>query len=69
MEIKQSQFNDPEVTSGQHTNGRSNVFVRADEGCPWYVVVEPMPMAKVKRLIEDVGLDRFQKQYCKRIES
>lgn len=69
MEIRQSKFNDPEVKSGQHTNGPANIFVREDDTCPWYVVDEPMGLAKAKRLIERIGLDQFQKQYCARIES
>jgi hypothetical protein len=67
MEIRQSQFNDPEVKSGQHTNGPANIFVREDDTCPWYVVTEPMGLAKAKRAIEQIGLDQFQKQYCARI--
>ena len=67
MEIKQSQFNDPEATSGQHTNGPANTFVRDNEDCPWYVVCEPMSMAKAKKIIEEIGIIQFQVLYCIRV--
>jgi hypothetical protein len=67
MEIRQSQFNDPEVKSGQHTNGPANIFVREDDTCPWYVVANVMSMHKVRKLIADIGLLDFQRRYCVRI--
>ena len=69
MEIRQSRFSDPEVSSGQRTNGPAETFVREDDTCPWYVVLERMPLSKVKQKIAEMGLEQFQKQYCARILS
>jgi hypothetical protein len=66
-EIRQSQFNDPEVKSGQHTNGPANIFVREDDTCPWHVVANVMSMYKVRKLIAEIGLLNFQRRHCVRI--
>lgn len=66
-QLKQSRFNDPEQTSGQHTNGPANIFVREDEGSPWYVVTMATKSVHVVRsVIEQVGFGKFVEKYCEK---
>ena len=66
-EIRQSQFNDPDQKSGQHTNGPANIFVREDDTSPWYLVEGVKSMHKVRKLIADIGLLDFQRRHCVRV--
>lgn len=68
-EIKTSQYDHPEKTSGQHTNGPANIFVRGgSQDSPWWVVVEKMSLHKVRTLIEELGLVKFKAIYCEPVD-
>lgn len=70
FEIKTSQYDDPDQKSGQHTNGSANIFVREDDSCPWYLIDSSLVRSKhrCKLLIEEIGLQAFQSQFCVKIE-
>ncbi len=72
-EMRISQYNHPDITSGMHTNGPSNVFVRkagesgdSYELQDWYLVdrsqVRMIP--KIHSLIAELGIERFIEDYC-----
>lgn len=66
-ELKSSQYNDPDQTSGQHTNGPANLFVREGDCGHWYFVEGRLSQHKVRCLIEEMGLQEFQKKHCTRL--
>jgi hypothetical protein len=68
-----TQYNHPDITSGMHTNGPANVFVRkagesgdSDELQDWYLVDrhEVRNQAKVHSLVAELGIERFIEDYC-----
>lgn len=63
-EIKVTAFNDPDVMSGQKTNGPPNIFVREDNTSPWYFVEGHRSAYKVQKLIEELGFLEFTRRYC-----
>jgi len=67
FQIRQTQYNDPDQTSGMHTNGPANIFIREDDSCPWYQVPRTMNLYKVRKLVAEIGLTEFQLRYCVRI--
>ncbi|XZE52532.1 hypothetical protein SH139x_004232 [Planctomycetaceae bacterium SH139] len=66
-EIRQTQYNDPEQKSGQHTNGPANIFVREDDASPWYFVEGQKSAYKVRKLIEELGFLVFTRRHCARV--
>lgn len=69
IEIKQSQYSHPDQTTGQHTNGPPNIFVRQDSESPWYRVVGIRTVQRVQREIFIWGFWNFIKQWdCKEVE-
>lgn len=67
FEFKCSQYNDPDQKSGQHTNGPANIFVREDDSCPWYLVDRGIALHKVRSMIKELGLHKFQTRFCTRL--
>lgn len=65
-EIRQTQYNDPDQKSGQHTNGPANIFVREDDASPWYFV-EGRSAYKVRKLIEELGFLDFTRRHCAKV--
>jgi hypothetical protein len=72
-EMRITQYNHPDITSGQHTNGPANVFVRkagesgdSDELQDWYLVDRSRVrmVIKVHSLIAELGIERFIEDYC-----
>jgi hypothetical protein len=72
-ELRVTQYNHPDITSGMHTNGRANVFVRkagesgdSDTLQDWYLVNrhEVRNLVKVRLLIAELGIERFIEDYC-----
>jgi hypothetical protein len=66
-----TQYNHPDITSGMHTNGPANVFVRPSNPLrvaygDWYLVNrhEVRNRAKVRSLIAELGIERFIEDYC-----
>lgn len=66
-ELRESQYSNPEQTSGQHTNGPRNVFVRKPGG-PWHVLTLRMHAYAVRQWIEEIGVDEFLRTRCSRLE-
>ena len=66
VEIKQSQYRYPDITSGMHTNGPANTFVRQQPG-EWFVVTE-RPTVGVRAMIEKLGFEKFVRVHCQPIE-
>ena len=71
VEVRLTQFTDPDVKSGPRTNGPRNVFIREDDSCPWYAVVDfPYRSAfKIHKELEAVGFHAFVNRYCEQLES
>lgn len=63
-ELRQTQYHHPEITSGQHTNGPANIFVRRDKESPWYRVDNTRALSQVRRFIVQEGFDRFTQSHC-----
>lgn len=66
-QLKQTRYSDPEQTSGQHTNGPANIFVREDEGSPWYIVTETKSVHRVRLLVQHLGFGKFVEKYCEKV--
>ena len=67
IEVKQSVYNHPEQTSGPHTNGPPNTFVR-QVGGQWFVVCENMPEFGVRAKVKRLGFEEFVSVYCLAVE-
>jgi len=63
IEVKQSVYNHPDQTSGPHTNGPPNTFVR-QVGGQWFVVNTKMPEVRVRATVQRLGFERFVKVHC-----
>jgi hypothetical protein len=63
IEVKQSVYNHPDQTSGPHTNGPPNTFVR-QVGGKWFVVLTKMPEVGVRDRVKRLGFERFVSVYC-----
>jgi hypothetical protein len=59
-----TKFDDPAQKSGQHTNGKPNLFIREDDTCPWWYVEEIKSAHKVRCMIEEMGFHEFRKRHC-----
>jgi hypothetical protein len=57
IEITQTQFNHPRITSGQHTNGPANIFWRNPEG-EWSLC----PMTQLHKAVKWLGIYREKEQ-------
>ena len=68
-EIRCTRFQHPDQVSGQHTNGKPNLFVREDDGCHWYFVDGIHSAHKSRCLIEELGLYEFIKRHCIPLEN
>lgn len=68
LEMKTSQYDHPDIMSGQHTNGPANLFLREDEGSKWYVARQIRSKHKAKKLIEEHGWLKFVNLYCDGVE-
>jgi hypothetical protein len=69
--LRVTQYNHPDITSGMHTNGPANVFVRPGNLLEvaygdWYLVDrhEVRNLVKVHSLIAELGIERFIAYYC-----
>jgi hypothetical protein len=63
IEIKQSKYSHPDYTSGVHTNGLSNTFIRQDGG-EWFIVTSRMPEVGVRATVQRMGFEQFVKVHC-----
>ena len=63
-EITWSIYNHPDKRSGQHINGPASAFIRENDSSPWYIVTEPKGWYKIAKIVEEIGVSEFQKQYC-----
>jgi hypothetical protein len=63
IEIKNSKYSHPDITSGVHTNGLSNTFVRQNGG-QWFIVTTRMPEVGVRANVHRLGFERFVKVHC-----
>ena len=66
-ELRQTQYNDPDQKSGQHTNGPANIFVREDDSSPWYFVEGQKSAYKVRKLIDELGFLEFASRHCAQV--
>jgi hypothetical protein len=70
IEVKQSVYNHPDQTSGPHTNGPPNTFVR-QVGGKWFVVNTNwfgMEEVVVRARVKTLGFERFVSVYCLAVE-
>ena len=63
IEIKNSKYSHPDITSGVHTNGLENTFVRQNGG-QWFIVTTRMPEVGVRANVQRLGFERFVKVHC-----
>jgi hypothetical protein len=63
IEIKNSKYSHPDITSGVHTNGLSNTFIRQNGG-QWFIVTTRMPEVGVRANVHRLGFERFVKVHC-----
>ena len=63
IEIKNSKYSHPDITSGVHTNGPENTFVRQNGG-EWFIVTTRMPEVGVRATVQRLGFERFVKVHC-----
>jgi hypothetical protein len=68
-QILVTRYNHPDIKSGQHTNGKPNLFVREDDGSHWHFVDGIHSAYKVRCLIEDLGWQDFTKRHCVAVEN
>lgn len=64
IEIKTSLYNHPFIKTGMHVNGLVNVFIRENNSSEWYLARDFHSVYKVKKKIEEVGLQKFLSIYC-----
>ena len=62
-ELRTSQYEHPDATRGQHTNGPAKLFVRRPDG-PWYRVRIQTNAHAVRRMIAAYGFDHFAATHC-----
>ena len=67
IEIKQSKYSHPDVTSGAHTNGPPNTFIRQQPG-KWFVVTTQMPEVGVRATVQRMGFEEFVRVHCLTVE-
>ena len=67
LQIRQTKFNHPEQTEGQHANGPPSVFVKAGNG-HWFIVDGFMSISKIESSIEKLGFELFVNQHCQPIK-
>ena len=67
-ELRTSQYDHPDATRGQHTNGPAKLFVRSPGG-PWYRVRIQTAACKVRLMIETYGIHHFIATYCDPVPS
>jgi hypothetical protein len=60
-----TQYRHPDITSGMHTNGRANMFVRMNKG-DWYLVDRDRVRNQdtLRSLIAGLGIEQFIAYYC-----
>ena len=63
IEIKNSKYSHTDITSGVHTNGPENTFVRQNGG-QWFIVTTRMPEVGVRANVQRLGFERFAKVHC-----
>lgn len=56
-------YSHPEQTSGQHTNGHANIFVRMAGEKQWYKV-NGFSLAAARRNLSLLGWDQFIWHWC-----
>ena len=62
-DLRTSQYDHPDATRGQHTNGPAKLFVRRPGG-PWYRVRIKTNAHAVRRMIATYGFDHFVATHC-----
>jgi len=62
-ELRASQYDHPDATRGQHTNGPAKLFVRRPNG-RWYRVRIQTAACKVRLMIETYGIHHFIATHC-----
>jgi hypothetical protein len=67
IEIKQSKYSHPSITSGAHTNGPPNTFIR-QQAWKWFVVTTQMPFVGVLATVQRMGFDEFVSVHCLPVE-
>jgi hypothetical protein len=66
IEIKNSKYSHPDITSGVHTNGPENTFVRQTGG-QWFILTTRMPEVGVRANVRRLGFERFVKVHCQAV--
>lgn len=66
IEIKKSRYSHLDITTGVHTNGPENIFVRQTGG-QWFIVTTKMSEVKVRTNLRRLGFERFVKVYCQAV--
>ena len=67
IEIKQSKYSHPAITSGAHTNGPVNTFIRQQAG-KWFVLTTQMPFVGVLATVQRMGFEEFVRVHCLTVE-
>ncbi len=67
IEIKQSKYSHPDVTSGAHANGPPNTFIRQQPG-KWFVVTTQMPEVGVRATLQRMEFEKFVRVHCLPVE-
>lgn len=67
IEIKQSKYSHPDITSGVHTNGPANTFIRQESG-EWFIVTTQMPEVGVRATVQRMGFEKFVQVHCLPVE-
>jgi len=66
-ELKTSNYYHPEQTTGQHTNGPANIFVRLSGEKRWYVVDGLRSQHETRKVIELLGWKEFVSAYGREV--
>ena len=67
IEIKQSKYSHPAITSGAHTSGLANTFIRQQAG-KWFVLPTQMPLVGVLATVQRMGFEGFVRVHCLPVE-
>lgn len=64
IEIKTSLYIHPFIKTGTHVEGLVNVFIQENNSSEWSLARDFHSVYKVKKKIEEVGLQKFLSTYC-----
>ena len=59
LEVCVTQYHHPDITTGQHTNGKPNYFVRINGTSLWYLIEDRMYLHHIRAVWAEFGWDVF----------